>query len=68
MFNSNLFKSKIYEKGFDMQDVSKSLNMKKSTFSIKSRGKTEFKYKEMYMLKKILNLTDTEFIDIFIGR
>lgn len=68
MVNKHLLKSEIIKKDLTFNNLCKLLKITRQTFYNKINNKTNFSIKEMYMLKKILNLTDTEFIDIFIGR
>lgn len=69
--NGMVLKAKITSKGKSISEVLElfrnkyGLNMGRTTFYRKMYGQSEFDRKEILVLSSILNLSDTEMIEIF---
>ena len=68
--NSNLLKAKVIAKGFNMQQFISKVNEKNQymtigTFYKKLKGTSECTKKEIYRIKKVLNLSPQDIKAIF---
>lgn len=68
--NPNLLKAKVIAKGFNMQQFISKVNEKNhymtiGTFYKKLNGTSEFTRKEIYRIKKVLNLSPQDIKAIF---
>ena len=65
---SNKLKAKLREYDFNYRDFSKKINSNVSSFNNKINGKIPFNSREIAKIKKILNLTNDEVVEIFINK
>lgn len=65
MFNQNLFKAKIIEKGFSMKDIWRGLEIAPSTLYRKIANDGDFSRSEIEKIGCILNLSLEECSNIF---
>ncbi len=65
MTNTNLLRKKIDESGYKLRFIASKLGITYQGFLKKINNETEFKASEMQILRELLNLTDTEFEQIF---
>jgi len=63
----NKLKAKLREYDFNYRDFSKKIKLNVSSFSNKINGKIAFNSREIAKIKKILNLTNDEVVEIFIN-
>lgn len=62
---TNLLKSKIYEKNLNVKKLSELMNMDRTKLSLRINGKIAFKLSELKKLKDILDLDWDSFETIF---
>lgn len=65
MTNTGLLRKKIDDSGYKLTFVARQLGITYQGFLKKINNDTEFKVSEVAMLRTLLNLTDTEFEQIF---
>ncbi len=65
MTNTNLLRKKIDESGYKLRFIASKLGITYQGFLKKITNETEFKASEMQILRELLNLTDSEFKQIF---
>lgn len=65
MTNTSLLRKKIDESGYKLRFIATKLGITYQGFLKKINNETEFKASEMQILRKLLNLTDAEFEEIF---
>ena len=58
-------KARIIEEGYSIRTLAKPLGIKDATLYKKVSGKVQFTMRELQILKKILHLSNDEFVDIF---
>ena len=68
MFNQNLFKAKIIEKGFSMKDIWSGLGIAPSTLYRKILHNGNFSRREIEIISEILNLSLEESVNIFFAK
>lgn len=61
----NILKEKIREKKLSYKKLSEKMRISESGFNKKINGKYFFTQEEIFLLKKILNLKNSELIQIF---
>ena len=62
----NKLKGKMRELGLTNEAMSKELGITSSTFSMKLNGKSDFSRTEISVIAKLMSLSDTEIVDIFL--
>lgn len=67
MINRNLLDSKLALKGKNQNHISKLIGKTIGTTNLKFNGKVKFTFEEIAKIKKILNLTNDEVVEIFIN-
>ena len=67
MTNKNLLKSKLALKGYTQKVVARKILMKEPTLTQKTNNNQPFRTEEIAKIKKILNLTNDEVVEIFIN-
>ena len=67
MTNKNLLKSKLALKGYTQKVVARKILMKEPTLTQKINNNQPFRTEEIAKIKKILNLTNDEVVEIFIN-
>ena len=67
MTNKNLLKSKLALKGYTQKVVARKILMKEQTLTQKINNNQPFRTEEIARMKKILNLTNDEVVEIFIN-
>ena len=67
MTNKNLLKSKLALKGYTQKVVARKISMKEPTLTQKINSNQPFRVEEIAKIKKILNLTNDEVVEIFIN-
>jgi hypothetical protein len=67
MTNKNLLKSKLALKGYTQKVVARKILMKEPTLTQKINNNQPFRTEEIARMKKILNLTNDEVVEIFIN-
>ena len=67
MTNKNLLKSKLALKGYTQKVVARKISMKEPTLTQKINNNQPFRTEEIARMKKILNLTNDEVVEIFIN-
>ena len=65
MTNTTLLQRKINESGFKDMFLAKACGITERTFYNKKKGKTAFNQDEILILKRILNLSDSEITLVF---
>lgn len=65
MTNTNLLRKKVDESGYKLRFIASKLGITYQGFLKKINNETEFKASEMQILRELLNLTDSEFEQIF---
>lgn len=63
--NITLLKIKMLQNGLTQRDLAKKIGVVESSFSLKMTGKRDFSTKEIKSIMQVLNLTDSEVVDIF---
>ena len=67
MTNKNLLKSKLALKGYTQKAIAGKILMKEPTLTQKINNNQPFRVEEIAKIKKILNLTNDEGVEIFIN-
>lgn len=68
MIKANILKAKMIEKGIKADDLAKKLGIKKTSFYRRLNGHTQFGLDEVQKVCDILDLTDQQVLQIFLGR
>ena len=63
----DILKDKMIKKGFDYKSLTEPLNLDYQTIIKKMNGKSKITLNEISKLRKILNLTHQEVVEIFIA-
>lgn len=68
MFNSNLLRAKLIEKGVSVIEICKHINVCEATYYRKVARNGDFSRREIQTISDVLNLTDAEKNEIFFAQ
>ena len=66
--NRTALNMKMAERGYSYNQLAKEIGMSTTTLNNKLNHELDFRIKEAEAIAGVLNMTQAEFIDIFIGR